>query len=132
MRLCLCLLWLFVRPTVLVRRLTSVMKSFLRKTVVLSLIAAIVGTQSIVSFSKTPRLTEEQRIVHVLNRLGFGPRPGDVERIKSIGLENYINQQLAPEKIADTMAENKTQELSALKLSTAELYEQYSQHAQLN
>ncbi len=97
----------------------------------LSLIAAIVGTQSIVSFSKTPRLTEEQRIVHVLNRLGFGPRPGDVERIKSIGLENYINQQLAPEKIADTLAENKTQDLSALKLSTAELYEKYPQPAQL-
>ena len=107
------------------------MKSFLRKTAVLSLIAAIVGTQSIVSFSKTPRLTEEQRIVHVLNRLGFGPRPGDVERIKSIGLENYINQQLAPEKIADTIAENKTQDLSALKMSTAELYEKYPQPAQL-
>ena len=107
------------------------MKSFLIKTAVLSLIAAIVGTQSIVSFSKTPRLTEEQRIVHVLNRLGFGPRPGDVERIKSIGLENYINQQLAPEKIADTLAENKTQDLSALKMSTAELYEKYPQPGQL-
>ena len=65
------------------------MKSFLRKTAVLSLIAAIVGTQSIVSFSKTPRLTEEQRIVHVLNRLGFGPRPGDVERLKSIGIDEF-------------------------------------------
>src|SRR5688572_29690153 len=107
------------------------MQRFFRKTAVLSLIAAILGTQSIVSFSTTPRLTEEQRIVHVLNRLGFGPRPGDVERIRSIGLEKYINQQLAPEKIADTMAENKTQELSALKLSTAELYEKYPQPAQL-
>jgi uncharacterized protein (DUF1800 family) len=107
------------------------MKSFLRKIAVITLIAAIVGTQSVVSFSKTPRLTEEQRIVHVLNRLGFGPRPGDLERIKQIGLENYITQQLAPEKIADTVVENKTQELSALKLSTAELYEKYPQPAQL-
>ncbi len=109
------------------------MKSFLRKTAVISLIAAIVGSQLMVpvSFAKTPRLTEEQRIVHVLNRLGFGPRPGDVERIKSIGLENYINQQLAPEKIADTIAENKTQDLSALKMSTAELYEKYPQPGQL-
>ena len=107
------------------------MKSFLRKTAVITLIAAIVGTQSVVSFSKTTRLTEEQRIVHVLNRLGFGPRPGDIERIKQIGLENYINQQLAPEKIADTVVENKTLELSALKLSTAELYEKYPQPAQL-
>src|SRR5687767_2730575 len=107
------------------------MQRFFRKTAVLSLIAAILGTQSIVSFSTTPRLTEEQRIVHVLNRLGFGPRPGDVERIKSIGLENYINQQLAPERIADTLAESKTQDLSALKMSTAELYEKYPQPGQL-
>jgi uncharacterized protein (DUF1800 family) len=109
------------------------MKSFLRKTAVISLIAAIVGSQLMVpvSFAKTPRLTEEQRIVHVLNRLGFGPKPGDVERIKSMGLENYINQQLAPEKINDTVAENKTQDLSALKMTTAELYEKYPQPGQL-
>ncbi|HEX5966164.1 MAG TPA: DUF1800 family protein, partial [Pyrinomonadaceae bacterium] len=76
---------------------------FLRKFATLALVIPILSTQSVVS--KTPRLTEEQRIVHVLNRLGFGPRPGDIERIKSIGLDNYINQQLAPEKISDTVAE---------------------------
>jgi uncharacterized protein (DUF1800 family) len=102
---------------------------FFKKIAALALIIPILATQSVVS--KTPRLTEEQRIVHVLNRLGFGPRPGDVERIKSIGLENYITQQLAPEKIADTVAENKTQDLNALKMSTAELYEKYPQPAQL-
>src|SRR6266496_960659 len=47
------------------------------------------------------RLTDEQRIVHVLNRLGFGARPGDVARVQQMGLENYINQQLNPEKIPD-------------------------------
>src|SRR2546422_10764307 len=40
------------------------------------------------------RLSEEQRILHVLNRLGFGARPGDLERVKAMGVENYINQQL--------------------------------------
>ncbi|HEV7798648.1 MAG TPA: DUF1800 family protein, partial [Pyrinomonadaceae bacterium] len=44
-------------------------------------------------------LTEDQRILHVLNRLGFGARPGDVARVKAMGLDNYINQQLNPEKI---------------------------------
>ncbi|HZI62953.1 MAG TPA: DUF1800 domain-containing protein [Pyrinomonadaceae bacterium] len=102
---------------------------FFKKIATLALIIPILAAQSVVS--KTPRLTEEQRIVHVLNRLGFGPRPGDVERIKSIGLENYINQQLAPERIADTLAESKTQDLSALKMSTAELYEKYPQPGQL-
>src|SRR5499426_1007188 len=75
-------------------------------------------SQSMVSFasgnlaSKPKKLTEEQRIIHVLNRLGFGARPGDVERVKAMGVENYINQQLNPEKISDSLAENKVAELS--------------------
>src|SRR5215212_4820893 len=82
--------------------------------------------------SAKPRsLNEEQRILHVLNRLGFGARPGDVERVKTFGLENYINQQLSPEKIVDTVAENKVKELTVLNMTTAELYEKYPQPGQL-
>jgi uncharacterized protein (DUF1800 family) len=81
--------------------------------------------------TKTRALSEEQRILHVLNRLGFGPRPGDVERIKAMGVENYINQQLNPEKISDTVAENKIKDLSVLNMTTAELYEKYPQPGQL-
>src|SRR5690348_18474763 len=61
-------------------------------------------------------LTEDQRILHVLNRLGFGARPGDVERVKAMGLDNYINQQLNPEKISDSVAENKLAELTTLNI----------------
>src|SRR5262245_58409287 len=39
-------------------------------------------------------LTEEQRILHVLNRLGYGPRPGDVEKVRAMGLGEYIARQL--------------------------------------
>src|SRR5689334_16676225 len=46
-------------------------------------------------------LTEDQAILHALNRLGFGPRPGDVERVRRMGLENWIEQQLHPESIND-------------------------------
>ena len=71
---------------------------------------------------KTQSLKEQQRIIHVLNRLGFGARPGDVERVKAMGVEKYIEQQLHPENIADTVAENKVRELSVLNMTTAELY----------
>lgn len=81
--------------------------------------------------AKTPALTEEQRILHVLNRLGFGPRPGDIERVKSMGLEAYINQQLNPEKISDTVAENKVKDLNVVNMTTAELYEKFPQPGQL-
>jgi uncharacterized protein (DUF1800 family) len=81
--------------------------------------------------AKTQSLTEEQRIVHVLNRLGFGARPGDVERVKAMGVEKYIEQQLHPEKLADTLAENKVRDLSVINMATAELYEKYPQPGQL-
>ena len=101
----------------------------MKKIVALILLAVL--TQPLVFAQKRRSLTEEQRIIHVLNRLGFGARPGDVERVKKMGLENYINQQLNPEKIADTVADNKLRELSTLNMTTAELYEKYPQPGQL-
>lgn len=38
----------------------------------------------------------------ILNRAGYGPRPGDVERVRQMGLETYLDQQLNPETIEDT------------------------------
>ena len=101
----------------------------MRKTVALLLL--ILFTQPVVFAQKQRSLTEDQRILHVLNRLGFGARPGDLERVKSMGLDNYINQQLNPEKISDSTAENKLAELTTLNMSTAELYGQFPQPGQL-
>ncbi|HKO36540.1 MAG TPA: DUF1800 domain-containing protein [Pyrinomonadaceae bacterium] len=94
---------------------------------------AAVSGQSLKSKSnaKAGKLSEEQRIVHVLNRLGFGARPGDVERVKAIGLDNYIEQQLNPQKIDDSATEAKLQNLTALRMTTPELYEKYPQPGQL-
>jgi len=39
------------------------------------------------------------RTIHVLNRLAFGPRPGDVEHVRAIGPDVYVHQQLYPESI---------------------------------
>jgi uncharacterized protein (DUF1800 family) len=85
------------------------------------------GAQQQQQSQKAGRLTEEQRILHVLNRLGFGARPGDVERVRAVGLERYIEQQLYPEKIADAVAEAKVKNLPALQLSTPELFAKYPQ-----
>src|SRR5688572_17083649 len=107
------------------------MKFLLSITLTLSIVAQLVIPVAAQKFPKPRGLTEEQRIIHVLNRLGFGARPGDVERVKALGLENYINQQLNPEKIADTVAENKVKDLNVLNMTTAELYEKYPQPGQL-
>src|SRR5215468_4333976 len=73
----------------------------------------------------TAKLTDDQRIIHVLNRLGFGARPGDLERVKAMGVDKYIEQQLTPQKIDDAASEARLQNLETLRMSTAELYEKY-------
>ncbi len=68
-------------------------------------------------------------IIHVLNRMGFGPRPGDVERVRRIGLDTYIEQQLQPETIADEVTAGRLGALETLHLSTRELSETYFEPA---
>src|ERR1044072_9234142 len=99
----------------------------------MSTLAAGVSAQSMKpkSAEKAGRLSEEQRILHVLNRLGFGARPGDVDRVKAMGIESYINQQLFPEKIDDSASEARLQNLETLRMTTAQLYEKYPQPGQL-
>jgi uncharacterized protein (DUF1800 family) len=76
-------------------------------------------------------LTEEQKITHVLNRLGFGARPGDVERVRKLGIQKYIEQQLRPESIADKRAEEEVAHLASLKMSREEIFQQYPDPQQL-
>jgi uncharacterized protein (DUF1800 family) len=75
--------------------------------------------------SNAKPLTEDQKILHVLNRLGFGARPGDVEKVKAMGLQKYIDQQLNPSSINDSVAESKVKNLEIFNMSTAQLFEKY-------
>jgi uncharacterized protein (DUF1800 family) len=68
---------------------------------------------------------EDARIVHVLNRLGYGPRPGDVEVVRRLGVSAWIDRQLRPEPIADAELTTRLAHLPTLHLSVAELYDGY-------
>jgi len=70
-------------------------------------------------------LTSDQKIAHVLNRLTFGATPGYFEKVKAIGFEQFIEQQLDPGSIKDELAEAKTSNLEVFKLSTAEIFAKY-------
>ena len=61
-------------------------------TVVVCLTGAMVA-------SAAPPNTTEAEALHVLNRLAFGPRPGDVERVMKMGVDRYIDEQLHPDTI---------------------------------
>jgi uncharacterized protein (DUF1800 family) len=70
-------------------------------------------------------LNEEEAILHALNRLGFGPRPGQVEQIEKTGLENWIQSQLHPENIPDPVVDARLAQYHSLALSAAGLLDQY-------
>jgi uncharacterized protein (DUF1800 family) len=70
-------------------------------------------------------LTQNQKALHVLNRLGFGARPGDVEKVRAMGIQKYIDQQLNPASIDDAVAEKKVENLEVFKMSTAEVFAKY-------
>jgi uncharacterized protein (DUF1800 family) len=70
-------------------------------------------------------LTEDEAILHALNRLAYGPRPGDVERIRQMGLEKWIDQQLRPESMDDSALNERLAAYSTLKMSSTELLDAY-------
>jgi len=65
--------------------------------------------------------SDHDEIVHVLNRITFGPRPGDVDMVEKMGLHNYIEQQLHPELIDDSEVESEVAQFELLEMSPAEL-----------
>ena len=68
----------------------------------------------------------ENRVEHALNRLTFGPRPGDVAAVEKMGLTEWFEQQLNPEKIDDSALEARLQsQFPAMFLSQQELAERY-------
>jgi uncharacterized protein (DUF1800 family) len=70
-------------------------------------------------------LSEDQRIIHLLNRAGFGPRPNDVQKVRQMGVERYLELQLHPSMIDDSLAAAKLQSLRTLTMSPAELLATY-------
>jgi uncharacterized protein (DUF1800 family) len=72
-----------------------------------------------------PADPDNKTIVHVLNRLGFGPSPGDVARVRRIGLEQYINQQLRPATLADADLPAHLAGLDTLTMTSRELAAKY-------
>src|SRR4029453_15033590 len=71
------------------------------------------------------KLTDDQKIIHVLNRLGFVAPPGELEKGRASGLQKYIDQQLDPASINDSVAEAKVKNLEVFNMSTAEVFAKY-------
>jgi uncharacterized protein (DUF1800 family) len=71
--------------------------------------------------------SDADRIVHVLNRIGYGPAPGDVERVRAIGIEKFIDQQLHPERLDDGAVAAKLAGFETLAMSSREIAQAFEQ-----
>jgi uncharacterized protein (DUF1800 family) len=74
---------------------------------------------------KSARLTEDQKLLHLLNRVTFGPRPGDLERVKRMGILAFLDEQLQPDSIDDSQLETRLAVLPTQRMTSAELYQFY-------
>ena len=70
-------------------------------------------------------IDQHAQVLHALNRLTFGPRPGDVEHVSAMGLQNWIEQQLHPEKIEDRSLEARLIQFRTLRMDNHELFENF-------
>src|ERR1700686_3533739 len=68
---------------------------------------------------------EPKRAVHALNRLTFGPRPGDVQQVMAMGVDRWIDFQLHPEKISDAAVESRLAAVRTLHMSAKEIAEEF-------
>ena len=76
------------------------------------------------------KLPLDKQPIHVLNRLTFGPRAADLEQIRRLGVEKWIDLQLHPEKITeDPRLEAKLKPLETLQMETWRVFEKYPQAA---
>src|SRR5580704_18208617 len=74
--------------------------------------------------SRSP-LTEDQKVLHLLNRIAFGPRPGDVERVRKMGIDKYIDQQLHPERIDDSQMAAELAAFPSIQMDNARINQKY-------
>jgi uncharacterized protein (DUF1800 family) len=71
-------------------------------------------------------LSSDQKLIQALNRLTFGPRPGDFEDVQKAGLKKWINVQLHPERIAENpLLQQKLAPLDTLRMTPMELARNY-------
>jgi uncharacterized protein (DUF1800 family) len=71
--------------------------------------------------------TADQQVLQALNRLGFGPRPGDVQTVRAMGVDKWIDQQLRPDRINDSAVDQLLQRYAMLQQSQNDLAHEYTE-----
>jgi uncharacterized protein (DUF1800 family) len=72
-----------------------------------------------------PVIPDDGAVLHVLRRVTYGPRPGDVARVRALGVSAWLERQLDPARIDDTPVEQALGTLPTLTMSIADLQREY-------
>jgi uncharacterized protein (DUF1800 family) len=110
------------------RRAISLPATRRRLTAALLVLTALATAQLALAKKKTtvaPPMNAQKRAAHALNRLTFGPRPGDYERVSKMGVDKWIDLQLHPEKINDSALEARLESFRTLQMSTQQIVENF-------
>jgi uncharacterized protein (DUF1800 family) len=86
--------------------------------------------KTVIARSDVRELPADQQIIQALSRLTFGARPGDAQKVRAVGLDKWIDQQLYPEKINDDAMNAFVSRYSALNQDQNDLLRQYAQQQQ--
>lgn len=71
--------------------------------------------------AQQPALSAHDSALHALNRLAYGPRPGEVARVAAAGVMPWIEQQLAPERIEDGALRRREEQFELLRYDRVDL-----------
>jgi len=78
-------------------------------------------------------LSEDAKVQHALDRLTFGARPGDVDKVQRMGIKQWIDLQLHPDKITENpILEQKLKPLESLRVSAEVLAQDYRKAGVIN
>src|SRR3954463_11704339 len=89
------------------------------------IVAGLIAFAMLTGATSDSKLTDRQRALHALNRLAFGPRPGDVDAVMKNGVNTWIEQQLHPEAILDRAVEARVASLPTMTMWNAQIVKTY-------
>jgi uncharacterized protein (DUF1800 family) len=95
------------------------------------LASAIAGTVLVTWPAAAPVASDHRSVLHVLNRLGYGPTAGAIEQVKRAGVQSYIEAQLGPERLPDTAMAARLSGFTTLSKSSRDLAAGYFMPAML-
>lgn len=104
------------------------MPNILKQSLVLASLASLLTTSSLQA-GETESAAEEVKARHLLNRITYGPRSADIDRVMKMGVEQYIAQQLEPQSLPLPDSLKRLANEPALSDSPAQLFAGYGREA---